>query len=262
MTIADMESRLTVLRECLAWHTQAQNTTTPYPSPAFPSSRPSGRIPYYSLPSGSGGRASIQLQGAASSGYARPALSRKPVTSSSSFSLSASAAPFVPSSLRKKPTEVISVPLSSVLRESEEVLFRIILHKDQTGQNVYAVLTTVFDGAQLVVTQSEHTPSLVGMTSVKPGEILYRFMEALKENQLLKRSFTVAPWRLCSVTRDGVEETLEELRRKFLQSREAGSQQSEAGLRQSEAGLRQSAAGLRQSEAGLRQSEAGLRQSA
>jgi hypothetical protein len=103
------------------------------------------------------------------------------------------------------------------------VTFRILLGKSD------ARLHAVFDGTSLQVSECEHAPSVIGMISQKPGEILYRFMEALKESGVLKRSFTVAPWRLCSVVREGKEETLEELRRKFLQSQEnAGHQARES----------------------------------
>ncbi len=220
MTIADLENRLAMARQQLAREVEVQT--------------PVGRIPYYSMPTGSTGRASIQLQGAGSgyrhSGHVSSASTsapgRRPFVKKETHhvsSLSASAAPFVPAAARqapKKPFDVLSVPLSSVLLPSEEVFFRIIIRKDQTGQNEYAVLVAVFDGSQLAVTACETAPSLIGLASVKPGEILYRFMEALKENGLLRRSFTVAPWRLCSVVREGKEETLEELRRKFLQGRE------------------------------------------
>jgi len=218
MTIADLENRLSIARQQLAREVEVQT--------------PVGRIPYYSMSSGSTGRASIQLQGASSgsdyrhSGHApSSAPGRRPFVKKEAHhvsSLSASAAPFVPAArpAPKKSFDVLSVPLSAVLHPSEEVIFRIILRKDQTGQNEYAILVAVFDGSQLVVAGCETAPSLIGLASVKPGEILYRFMEALKENGLLRRSFTVAPWRLCSVVREGREETLEELRRKFLQSRE------------------------------------------
>jgi hypothetical protein len=226
MTIADLENRLSIARQQLAREVEVQP--------------PIGRIPYYSMSSGSTGRASIQLQGVSSgsgsgSGYrhsghaSSSAPGRRPFVKKEAHhvsSLSASAAPFVPAArpAPKKAFDVLSVPLSAVLHPSEEVIFRIIIRKDQNGQNEYAVLVAVFDGSQLVVAGCETAPSLIGLASVKPGEILYRFMEALKENGLLRRSFTVAPWRLCSVVREGREETLEELRRKFLQSRELGQQ--------------------------------------
>lgn len=225
-TIAELEHRLAVARQQLACelqHPQGQ-----------------GHSNYSPLPTGSGGRASIQLQGSASHVYGNRSspstMNRRPYRPNASFApstsrpLSASARPFVPSSASsassssahsahsaprpKKPFDVISVPLSSVLYPEEVVTFRILLGKND------AQLNTVFDGTELRVTESVHVPSMVGMSSVKPGEILYRFMEGLKESGALKRSFTVAPWRLCSVVREGKEETLEELRRKFLQNRE------------------------------------------
>jgi hypothetical protein len=64
---------------------------------------------------------------------------------------------------------------------------------------------------------------MVGVQSAKPGEILYQFIDALKESGHLKRSFTIAPWKLCTVVRDGQTQTLEELRRVYLAS---GSQEA------------------------------------
>lgn len=237
-TIAELESHLVAARQQLAYelqqlHWAPSGTALPPlpppapPAPPAPAYYSRGRVPYHP-PS-----TSIRLQG---NGYSSPSTQ----------------APTYPSFTRKqgqkrqqqgqqgqqeqqgqpqqvqrrKPEDLISVPLSSVLHESEEVLFRIILRKDDAGQPVHAVLVATFDGEKLVVSQSEHVPSLVGVASVKPGEILYRFMEGLKEGGLLKRSFTVAPWRLCSVVREGAEVTLEGLRQTFLERQ--GQRQTEA----------------------------------
>lgn len=90
---------------------------------------------------------------------------------------------------------------------------RILLRKEEQS---HADLVAVFDGDRLVVTACELAPGLVGASVVKPGEILYRFMEELHVAGHLKRMFTVAPWKLCVVVREGVEVTLEELRRQHL----------------------------------------------
>lgn len=108
------------------------------------------------------------------------------------------------------------MPLSAVLRPQEEVLVRILLRKG--SQEDVADLVAVFDGEKLAVTRCELIPSLVGVSVVKPGEILYRFMEELHSAGHLKRTFTVAPWKLCSVVREGVTVSLEELRRQHLNS--------------------------------------------
>jgi hypothetical protein len=52
----------------------------------------------------------------------------------------------------------------------------------------------------------------VGKKTAKPGEILYKFIDELKNTGHIKRTFTIAPWRLCFVERDGVRKSLEELR--------------------------------------------------
>lgn len=166
---------------------QQQQQQPPYP-PGF-GPRPRGRVPY-SSPSITASVRPIPLQ------------SHRPY--SAPFTASASSQPF--------PT----VPLSAVLRPQEEVLVRILLRKG--SQEDVADLVAVFDGEKLAVTRCELIPSLVGASVVKPGEILYRFMEELHSAGHLKRTFTVAPWKLCSVVREGVTVSLEELRRQHLNS--------------------------------------------
>jgi len=162
---------------------QPQQQQLPYP-PGF-GPRPRGRVPYSSP-----------------SVHPIPLQSHRPY--SAPFTTSASSQPF--------PT----VPLSAVLRPQEEVLVRILLRKG--SQEDVADLVAVFDGEKLAVTRCELIPSLVGVSVVKPGEILYRFMEELHSAGHLKRTFTVAPWKLCSVVREGVTVSLEELRRQHLNS--------------------------------------------
>jgi len=110
---------------------------------------------------------------------------------------------------RQTPHPTLS--LSDVLQRNEEVTIEI-----KTGLNdgvqTYAVALTVFDGVNLNVTQCDLATSLVGMKSSKPGEILYRFMEELKEGGQIKNTFGIAPWKLCFVERNGVRVSLEELR--------------------------------------------------
>lgn len=108
------------------------------------------------------------------------------------------------------------VSLSDLLENDEEVVFRVIVGKDSDGNPQYTTSTATFDGTQLTVTQSDLASSLVNQQSSKPGELLYMFIDALKENGHLKRTFTVAPWKLCLVERDGQLVTLEQLRRDHL----------------------------------------------
>ena len=105
------------------------------------------------------------------------------------------------------------VPLSDILENGEDVTFTINTGKD--GQGAYTTTTAVanFDGTNLTVTECEDIPSLVGTTSAKPGEILYKFMNELKEANLITRTFQALPWRLCSVERDGQRTTLSNLRK-------------------------------------------------
>ena len=112
---------------------------------------------------------------------------------------------------RRKTTPHPTLSLSDVLQKKENVTIEI-----KTGLNdgvqTYAVALTSFDGTNLNVTQCDLANSLVGMKSSKPGEVLYRFMEELKEAGHIKNTFGIAPWKLCFVERNGVRVSLEELR--------------------------------------------------
>jgi hypothetical protein len=136
-------------------------------------------------------------------------------------------APRVASSEEKQEVRYETVGLSQVLQNDEDVTFRVIVKKDEQGNPVYTTTTAKFDGSVLNVVASELVPQLVGVQSAKPGEILYEFIDALKEAGHLKRSFTIAPWKLCTVVRDGQTLTLEELRRTYLASK-ASAQSEEA----------------------------------
>ena len=111
-----------------------------------------------------------------------------------------------------------TVPLSAVLVPQDIVTFQVILRKGDDGQPVYASFDALYDASCLKVVRNDLVASMIDQQSSKPGELLYRFIEALKEGGHLKRTFTVAPWKLCTVVRDGVSVTLESLRRKFLET--------------------------------------------
>lgn len=104
-----------------------------------------------------------------------------------------------------------TMSLSDVIEADEEVTIQIKTVLND-GVQEYATALTVFDGTDLEVTDCELADSLVGLKSSKPGEILYKFMEALKDAGHIKNTFGIAPWRLCFVERNGVKKTLEELR--------------------------------------------------
>ena len=110
------------------------------------------------------------------------------------------------------------MPLSAVLLPNDIVTFQVILRKGEDGQPVYASFDALYDASCLKVVRNDLVGSMIDQQSLKPGELLYRFIEALKEGGHLKRTFTVAPWKLCTVVRDGVSVTLESLRRKFLET--------------------------------------------
>lgn len=122
-----------------------------------------------------------------------------------------------PRSLRDPRSPRASTPhptlsLSDVIHANEEVTIQIKTGLTVDGVQLYTTARSVFDGTNLKVTECTLVSSLVGMTSSKPGEILYRFMEALKEGGHIKNTFGIAPWRLCFVERNGVRLSLEELR--------------------------------------------------
>lgn len=105
-----------------------------------------------------------------------------------------------------------SMSLSDVLKPGEDVTIQVGVGKDGDGSPTFTQCVAVFDGTTLTVTKCELASSLMGMKSTKPGEILYKFIEELKSAGHLKRSFSIAPWKLCSVVRDGSRRTLEQLR--------------------------------------------------
>lgn len=105
-----------------------------------------------------------------------------------------------------------SMSLSDVLKNDEEVTIHVHTGKDKDGEFIDAIATATFDGTDLTVTECEDAESLVGMKSSKPGEILYKFIDELKNKGTIQKTFTIAPWKLCFVERDGVRQSLEQLR--------------------------------------------------
>jgi hypothetical protein len=107
------------------------------------------------------------------------------------------------------------VSLSDILTTNEEVTFYVNTGKDGKGEFTKSTVVTTFDGTNLNVTRCDHVSSLVGLQTQKPGEILYKFIEELKNSNHIKRTFSVAPWKLCYVVRDGNMLTLDQLRNKL-----------------------------------------------
>ena len=106
-----------------------------------------------------------------------------------------------------------SMKLSDVLHENEFVTMRVHTGKNDEGSVVDATLVVKFDGKdELVVTECDKVNSLVGMKSSKPGEILYKFIEKLKDDGVIQKVFKPTPWKLCFVTRNGSVYNLEQLR--------------------------------------------------
>jgi hypothetical protein len=105
-----------------------------------------------------------------------------------------------------------TMTLADVLKNNEEVTMEVRTGKDKEGGDSHATVVATFDGNDLVVTKCALAESLVGTKSSKPGEILYKFIDELKKADHIKRTFTIAPWRLCFVERDGSKKSLEDLR--------------------------------------------------
>lgn len=103
------------------------------------------------------------------------------------------------------------IPLSEILTAGEVVTFGIFTGRDENGIKTSTVLAT-FDGTDLTVTECATVPSLVGLKTPKAGEILFKFMNGLKETGLIENTFNALPWRLASVQRNGQKVTLAQLR--------------------------------------------------
>ncbi len=105
-----------------------------------------------------------------------------------------------------------TMTLADVLEKDEVVTMRVRLPRKEGEGDTETTVVTTFDGTDLAVTECELVGSLVGTKSAKPGEILYKFIDELKAGGHIKRTFTIAPWRLCFVERNGQRKSLEELR--------------------------------------------------
>jgi hypothetical protein len=104
------------------------------------------------------------------------------------------------------------IALSALLKDGEKVTLSIGIGKDSNGAFTYTTCSAMFTGGELCVTECEKVASLVGEKSDKPGTLLYKFMTELKNSGHIQRMFKIAPWKLCSVVRDGKTLTLEELK--------------------------------------------------
>jgi hypothetical protein len=111
------------------------------------------------------------------------------------------------------------IPLSALLKEGEEVTMFVYVGDTQiSSERIRITLTSTFDGTNLNVKKCDAMPSMVGMKTQKPGEILYKFIDELKNAGHIKQAFSVAPWKLCFVYRDGAPITLNELRANMSKS--------------------------------------------
>ena len=100
-----------------------------------------------------------------------------------------------------------TMSISDVLNTDETVYMEI-----RNGKDSITTAVCNFDGTDLTVLEAELAESIIGLKSSKPGEILYKFMEALHKDGHITKTFGIAPWKLCFVKRNGVKKSLEELR--------------------------------------------------
>ena len=105
------------------------------------------------------------------------------------------------------------IALSEILTNGEVVTFGIHTGRDASGSVTTSFLTATVDGTNLTVKECGAVSSLIGLSSSKPGEILFKFMHGLVDAHLLPRTFNALPWRLATVSRDGQKVTLAQLRR-------------------------------------------------
>ncbi len=118
------------------------------------------------------------------------------------------------SSAEEKKADKPQWNLSTLLHKDEEVEVQVgVGRNDRGSHSQFTTLTTIFDGKSFTVTAAADpaASSLVGFQSDKPGAILFKFIDALYSDGVIKEKFSIAPWKLCSVLRDGKRLTLETL---------------------------------------------------
>ena len=88
--------------------------------------------------------------------------------------------------------------LFNLLEMGEEVIFGVRIE-----ESVAAKCITIFDGEMLNVIECDSMPSLVGMSSSKPDEILYVFYDLLEKGGYIQYNTQVDIWKSCFVRRKG-----------------------------------------------------------
>jgi hypothetical protein len=104
------------------------------------------------------------------------------------------------------------ISLSALLKDDEKVTCNIGISRDPSGVFIYTTCVASFTGGLLKVIECQKVSGLIGKTFEKPGELLYEFMRELKNEGHINTMFKIAPWKLCSVYRDGRALTLEDLK--------------------------------------------------
>lgn len=116
---------------------------------------------------------------------------------------------------REEEKEISPYVLSDFLQEGEEVMMRIIIGTEADGYPLFSVAVLQYDGSVLTVKACEDVPALVGTASDKAGALLYTFMDGLFAAKKLRRKFSIAPWKLCFVKREGKLIPLNKLRKRM-----------------------------------------------
>lgn len=163
----------------------------------------------------------LPMQQSTSRSYNRPETGRRPYRemrnqtsqSRTAQSQTAQSRTAQPQASHQQTDAPRTIALSDILTTDEEVTFYVNTGNDSNGNMTRTTAIASFNGTELVVSTCDLVPSLVGLQTQKPGEILYKFIEELKNANHIKRTFSVAPWKLCYVIRNGQQQTLDELRK-------------------------------------------------
>ena len=108
------------------------------------------------------------------------------------------------------------IACSDLLKEGEEVTFEIGLGKNEEGVLTIGSCKTKYSDGAFTVTDCPLMKSFSGQTFDKPGALLYKFLDLMRESGVCKwKASSVAPWKYCSVQRNGKRVTLEQLRKEF-----------------------------------------------
>jgi hypothetical protein len=109
------------------------------------------------------------------------------------------------------------IACSDLLKEGEEVTFEIGIGKNEEGILTIGSCKTKYSDGAFTVTDCPLMSSFNGQTFDKPGALLYKFLDLMRDSGVCKwKASSVAPWKYCSVQRNGKRVTLEQLRNEMI----------------------------------------------